>query len=120
MSTPDPFHIKFDEATLQQTLYGFRYKSLSPIRNTYPISYFCISILHIRTVYAISEHNSDTAYRFIGFFQYYSVCLGCRKDIAYYFSAVFHRCMRRPPGNGADSRIFGIIIKRLCIVVANT
>lgn len=32
----------------------------------------------------------------------------------YFF--VFHRCMRRPSCNRADSWNFGIIIKRLCIV----
>lgn len=34
----------------------------------------------------------------------------------YFFVFVFHRCMRRPSCNRADSWNFSIIIKRLCIV----
>lgn len=115
-TAPHSFHTEFIEAAHQQTVHGFRYKPLPPIRNANPISDFCITGLHFRTVNTLSNDNANTANRLIGFLQHHGVCFRSRKDIPYHFPAVLDRRVWRPTRNRANCPVLRIFVKRLRII----
>lgn len=97
-------------------MYGFRYQTFSPIRNSYPIAYFCIAFLHVCTVYTVAKHDTHTSYGFLSFFQYHSVCFRGRENVADNISAIFHRCVWRPSCYRTDIRVLSIFVKCFCII----
>lgn len=102
---------------VRQSRHRLRYKSHTPIRFPYPISYLRITIRYVWTMPRSRRHQSATTHNLIYLLQHDCKRIWCGKHRADNFKTILHRRVRRPPRRSPHIRVLGVLIKRFGIIV---